>query len=95
MNKQELLQNHFETQVEVDAPPAEVFDLLDDHRRLSAHMTKPSWMMAGSHMTIDIDKQQGHAIGSKITLNGKMLGMHGIEFFLKFREYSKSPVISC
>ena len=70
-----LLQHHFETQVEVDAPPAEVFDLLDDHRRLSAHMTKSSWMMAGSHMTIDMDEKQGRAAGSIITLSGRILSL--------------------
>ena len=68
-------QDHFETQVEVDAPPAEVFDLLDDHRRMATHMTDPSWMMAGSHMTIDMDEKQGRAVGSKITLSGRILGL--------------------
>ena len=71
----ELFQNRFETQAEVEAPPAEVFEFLDDHRRLSAHMTKPSWMMAGSHMTIDMDEKQGRALGSKITLGGRILGL--------------------
>lgn len=75
MNNQGLLQDHFETQVEVDASPAEIFDLLDDHRRLSAHMTESSWMMAGSHMTIDMDAKQGRAVGSKITLSGRVLGL--------------------
>ena len=70
-----LLKDHFEMQVDVDAPPAEVFDFLDDHRRLSAHMTKSTWMMAGSHMNINLDKRQGRAVGSKITLNGNILGL--------------------
>ena len=68
-------ESHFETAVKIDAPPAQVFDLLDDHRRLSAHMTKPSWMMAGSHMTIEMDEQQGRTLGSKISLSGAMLGL--------------------
>ena len=75
MNNQGLLQEHFETQAAVNAPPAEVFELLDDHRRMVAHMTKSSWMMAGSHMTIDMDEKQGRAVGSKITLSGKILGL--------------------
>ena len=75
MNSKGLLQGHFETQVEVDAPPAEVFDLLDDHRRMATHMTEPSWMMAGSHMTIDMDEKQGRAVGSKIILSGNILGL--------------------
>jgi hypothetical protein len=75
MNNQALCQDHFETQVEIDAPPAEVFDLLDDQRRLSAHMMESSWMMAGSRMTIDIDEKLGRAVGSKITLSGRVLGL--------------------
>ena len=75
MSNQALLPDHFETQVEVDAPPAEVFEFLDDHRRLSAHMTEPSWMMVGSHMTIHMDEKQGRALGSRITLSGRILGL--------------------
>ena len=70
-----LLKDHFETQVDVNGPSAEVFDFLDDHRRLSTHMTKSSWMMAGSHMTINMDAKQGRAVGSKITLSGRILGL--------------------
>ena len=70
-----LLQAHFETQVEIDAPPAKVFGLLDDHRRMASHMTESSWMMAGSHMTIEMDEKGGRAVGSKITLRGKILGL--------------------
>ena len=75
MNKKSLLPHHFETQVEVDALPIEVFDFLDDHRRLSAHMTKPSWQMAGSSMSIGMDEKQGRALGSRITLRGSILGL--------------------
>ncbi len=75
MNTQPSFQDHFETQLDVDAPPAQVFALLDDHRRLAAHMTKASWMMAGSHMRIDMDEKEGHAAGSKIALNGTVLGL--------------------
>ena len=59
----------------MSATPATVFALLDDHRRMAAHMTEPSWRMAGSHMTIEMDEQQGRAVGSKITLSGKVLGL--------------------
>ena len=75
MNNKSLLPHHFATQVEVDASPVEVFDFLDDHRRLSAHMTKPSWQMAGSSMTIGMDEKQGRALGSRITLSGSILGL--------------------
>lgn len=80
MDNQVLFQEHFETQVEIEAPPAEVFDFLDDHCRLAIHMTEPSWMMAGSRMTIDLDEKQGRAVGSKITLRGRILGLSlGVE----------------
>jgi hypothetical protein len=75
MNNQASFAHHFETQVDVDAPPGEVFDFLDDHRRLSAHMTERSWQMAGSSMRIDMDEKQGRALGSRITLGGRVLGL--------------------
>ena len=75
MNNQALLRYHYETQVAVNALPAEVFDFLDDHRRLSAHMTKPSWKMAGSSMNIAMDEKEGRALGSRITLTGRILGL--------------------
>ncbi len=75
MNNQALHPHHFEIQVEVDAPPVEVFDFLDDHRRLSAHMTEPSWQMAGFTMTIGINQKQGRALGFRITLSGRILGL--------------------
>lgn len=70
-----MLPNHFESQVVVAGAPSEVFAFLDDHRRLSAHMTKPSWMMAGSRMTLELDEHEGRALGSTITLKGKVLGV--------------------
>lgn len=66
---------HFESQVQIDASPAEVFAFLDDHRRLSSHMTRPSLMMAGARMTLSFDAHEGRALGSKITLKGRVLGM--------------------
>jgi hypothetical protein len=70
-----MLPKHFESHVVVDAAPAEVFAFLDDHRRLSAHMTKSSWMMAGSRMTIKFDEHEGRTLGSKIVLKGAVLGI--------------------
>ena len=42
-----VLPFHFESNIDVNAAASDIFTLLDDHSRLSAHMTKPSWMMAG------------------------------------------------
>ncbi|TAJ79336.1 MAG: SRPBCC family protein [Gallionellaceae bacterium] len=52
-----------------------VFSHLDDHSRLSAHMTQASWMMAGGQMRLEIDGAQGHATGSRIRLSGRVLGI--------------------
>ena len=65
---------HSEHRVFVDAPADAVFAHLDDHARLSAHMTRRSWMMAGSRMTLQLDPDQGHAVGSAICLSGRVLG---------------------
>lgn len=69
------LTHHCETTVIVKASREETFALLDDHTRLSAHMSKRSWMMAGSRMSIDMDDAQGRSIGSRIRLSGRILGL--------------------
>jgi Polyketide cyclase / dehydrase and lipid transport len=70
-----LLPFHFESDVELNAPADAVFTLLDDHSRLSAHMTRPSWMMAGSVMTLEFDASNGRAVGAFIRLTGRVLGI--------------------
>ena len=70
-----VLPYHCETEVVVNAPADAVFALLDDQRRLSAHMTKPTWMMAGSVMTLEFDAANGRAVGAKIGLRGRFLGI--------------------
>lgn len=66
---------HFESSAKLNAPAAAVFLHLDDHQRLSAHMSQSSWMMAGSRMKIELDAAQGRALGSKIRLSGRALGI--------------------
>lgn len=66
---------HFENRVKLNAPAAAVFLHLDDHQRLSAHMSQSSWMMAGSRMKIELDAAQGRAPGSIIRLRGRVLGI--------------------
>ena len=66
---------HFESDVDVNASTSDIFTLLDDHSRLSAHMTKPSWMMAGSLMTLEFDAFNGRAVGALIRLTGGVLGV--------------------
>ena len=38
-------------------------------------MGKPSMMMLGSHMTLDLDEGSGRTVGSMIRLRGRMLGI--------------------
>ena len=66
---------HREFSVESDGSAQAVFAYLDDHRRLSAHMSDSSWMMAGSRMAIQLDAAAGRAVGAMIRLRGRVLGI--------------------
>ena len=66
---------HFECSVQVNAPAEAVFSRLDDPRLLSAHMSRSSWMMAGSRMAIELDASGGRAVGATIRLSGRVLGI--------------------
>lgn len=70
-----VLPRHFEASAFVPAGLAEVFDHLDDHKRLSAHMSRSSWMMGGGRMQLSFDDQAGRRIGSTIGLSGSVLGI--------------------
>ena len=69
-----MLPYHFESNAEVSAAADAVFSHLDDHSRLSAHMSNSSWMMAGSRMAIELDASEGRAVGATIRLRGRVLG---------------------
>ena len=64
-----------ESTTDVQAEASVVFDYLDDHARLSAHMSERSWMMAGSRMALELDAAEGRAVGSRIRLSGQVLGI--------------------
>jgi hypothetical protein len=66
---------HAESRAGLPATPAALFDRLDDHARLSAHMTRPSWRMGWARMTIDTDEGGGKAVGSRIRLDARVLGL--------------------
>jgi hypothetical protein len=70
-----MLPLHEESKAQVPAPVDAVFAYLDDHTRLSKHMTKSSWLMAGSSMSVQVDAAEGKAVGSKITMSGRILGV--------------------
>lgn len=69
------LAHHFETTASVLAPAADAFEYLDDPARLTAHLSRSSWMMAGSTMTMETDPASGQSLGSVIRLRGRVLGL--------------------
>jgi hypothetical protein len=68
-------QGHYEASVVVPAAPEAVFSDIDTPDRLSSHMTRRSWMMAGSRMDIIADEHGGRKVGSRMRLEGKVLGV--------------------
>ena len=59
----------------LDTSVESAFDYLDDFRKLSAHMERPTGMMMGSKMRIETDWQGGRAVGSKVSMRGTIMGM--------------------
>jgi hypothetical protein len=57
------------------APAEAVFEYLDDHRSLFAHMEQPSWAMMGSRMEIHMDARGTRSVGSKFGFTGSLLGI--------------------
>lgn len=66
---------HHETEVTLHTSAQAAFDFLDDFRKLSAHMERPSAMMLGSRMEISTDDGGGRAVGSRVRMTGRVLGM--------------------
>jgi hypothetical protein len=66
---------HYETTGVLNVPVDAAFAHLDDFHKLSAHMERPSGMMAGSKMNIEIDEGGGRAVGSVVRMTGRMLGL--------------------
>lgn len=68
-------ERRYESRAVVAASAERVFAHIDDHARLSAHMSASSWMMGGGRMTIELDEGRGHRVGSHIRLAGNVLGL--------------------
>lgn len=66
---------HHRSEVPLAVDAARLFAHLDDHRRLSSHMEKPSLMTAGASMRIETDDRNGQAVGSVIRMTGRVLGV--------------------
>lgn len=75
MTKNKELPLHNENEAEVLASSEQVFGLVDDHARLSAHMSQPSWRMGGARMETTVDEGQGQRIGSHIRMSARVLGL--------------------
>lgn len=72
----DTLQQHAEAACEVQAQPSSIFEYIDRPERLSAHMARRSWQLAGATMAIETDADGGRAVGSHIRLTSRMLGVH-------------------
>lgn len=66
---------HDEYTALVKAPINQVFAHLDDPKAMASHMGESSMMMMGSRMSIDVDPDGGHVVGSKIRMDGRMMGI--------------------
>lgn len=67
---------HHHSEVDVDTDANNLFGFLDDHTRLAGHMEKPSLMMAGATMRVEMDALNGQAVGSLIRITSRVLGMN-------------------
>lgn len=70
-----MLNRHAESSGVVSAPVERVFAYLDDHERLSSHMSRSSWTMGGGSMRTILDEAMGRSVGSTIRLEGTVFGL--------------------
>ena len=69
------LLHHEESSALVSASPDRVFALIDDHERLSSHMSQSSWRMGGGRMKTVLDDGRGQKVGSHVRVGGRVLGL--------------------
>jgi hypothetical protein len=69
------MKRHRESTASIAASPQDVFAFVDDHSRLSAHMSESSWMMGGGRMTVEPDAGHGQVVGLHIRLSGTVWGL--------------------
>lgn len=65
-----MLARRYESKGFVRSTVDRVFSHVDDHSRLSSHMSQPSWKMGGGRMQTELDEGRGKKIGSRIRLAG-------------------------
>lgn len=66
---------HYEESATVGVQPNLAFEYLDDFEALGSHMTRATWMMAGSRMRYEFDEARGRRVGAFIRLLGSFLGL--------------------
>ena len=66
---------HHESTGPANAPVEPVFAFLDDPKALATHMGESSMMMLGLRMSIDVDAGSGRVIGSRVSMQGRILGI--------------------
>lgn len=71
-----ILPHDYEYSAFLPVPPRAVFNYLDDHARLSSHMSEPSWMLGNSRMSIEVDRGGGRRLGSEMRLSGRIFGVN-------------------
>jgi hypothetical protein len=67
--------HHFESAGFVPASTDALFGYVDDHERLSAHMSQSSWMMGAGRMGVQLDEGRGQRLGSRIQMSGRVFGL--------------------
>ncbi|MEO8621870.1 MAG: SRPBCC family protein [bacterium] len=65
---------HEETNAIIAVPAEQAFAVLDDHARLSSHLSLPSWRVGGGKMRTIVDERMGRRVGSHIVLRGRVFG---------------------
>lgn len=74
-NVMQEIRHRFDYSAGIAATPQEVFNYLDDPRRIGAHMSEGSLMMLGGTMQYRLDEGRGKEVGSVIRLSGRMMGL--------------------
>ena len=70
-----MLPLHYESNGHVQSPMDQVFAHVDDHTRLSSHMSEPSWRTGGGRLETELDEGRGQKVGSRIRLSGRVFGV--------------------
>ena len=74
-DQQDAYPYHAESHGRLRASAGRVFAHLDDHARLAVHMNRRSWRMGWSRMKLHLDQGAGRVVGSRIRLEGRVLGV--------------------